>query len=512
MRQFKTRAYLDFANSLKELYQLKSVLALLDWDHQVNMPPKGAARRAEVTAYLTGLLHNRFLTPEFARLLANIKKLDKQKKLNAGQRAVVREVYREFKREKKLPESFVRDLAQITSEAHVVWVQARKENNFRLFLPYLERIVDLKRQEARYVGYQDSPYDALLDTYEPGARSVEIAKIFGELRDFLVPFVAKIARTRKKPSFAALNGDYPLAKQQELGKQIAKKLGFDLEAGRIDTAVHPFATSFHPEDVRITTRFDKHNLFYSLMSTIHEVGHALYEQGLPAENFGTPLAESVSLGIHESQSRIWENQVGRSVSFWKYFYSVLAKTFPRPFKKLPRDEFYRIFNAVKPSLIRTEADEVTYNLHIIMRFELEKALIEGEIQPSELQKLWEKKTKEYFGIAPKNDREGVLQDVHWSAGLFGYFPTYTLGNLYAAQFYAAAKNVMPDLEKQFARGNFAKFGAWLKENIHIHGKFYSADELCKKVTGQKPNPQFFMDYLQEKYSQIYLSKIPRFAL
>ena len=506
IRRRRIDIYNEFTTLLLELYQLKSVLALLDWDTQVNMPEKGAQRRGETVAYLAGLLHNKFVSREFEKLIKSVRKLDQEGKLAEKQSAIVREVYREFVREKKLPENFVRELAQVTSEAHQVWVRARRENKFRFFLPYLERIIDLKRREAEYVGYKQSPYDALLDTYEPGAKAVEIDRIFTDIKEFLVPFLKKIQSDQiglKKSKIRTLRGNFSTDKQQELGKMVAEALGFDFTAGRIDLAVHPFATNFHPGDVRITTRFDTRDLFYSLMSTIHEVGHALYEQGLPVENFGTPLAESISLGIHESQSRVWENQVGRSLPFWKYFYPTLRRKFPQPFGKIKLEDFHRVLNSVNPSLIRTEADEVTYNLHIILRFELEKALIEGEITPAELPKLWKKKMKDYLGIVPKTDREGVLQDIHWSAGLFGYFPTYTLGNLYSAQFYAAAKLSNPGLESQFSRGKFAKFSAWLKTNIHIHGKFYSADQLCKKITGKPLNAKYFKDYLASKYSQIY---------
>ncbi len=507
IRRRRIDIYNEFTTLLLELYQLKSILALLDWDTQVNMPEKGSQRRGETVAFLAGLLHNKFVSGEFEKLLKSVKKLDQERKLEEKQSAVVREVSREFVREKKLPENFVRELAQVTSEAHQVWVRARKENKFRGFLPYLERIIDLKRREAEYVGYRQSPYDALLDTYEPRAKAAEIDKVFANLKEFLIPFIKKIisksASRSAKVKIKSLKGSFPLEKQKEWGRMVAGALGFDFTAGRIDQAVHPFATNFHPEDVRITTRFNSHDLFYSLMSTIHEVGHALYEQGLPVENFGTPLAESISLGIHESQSRVWENQVGRSLPFWKYFYPALRRKFPKPFGKIKLEDFHRSLNLVRPSLIRTEADEVTYNLHIILRFELEKALIEGEITPAELPKLWKKKMKDYLGIIPKTDREGVLQDIHWSAGLFGYFPTYALGNLYSAQFYAAAKLSNPGLESQFARGKFAKFGAWLKTNIHVHGKFYSADQLCKKISGKPLNAKYFTDYLASKYSQIY---------
>jgi len=300
-----------------------------------------------------------------------------------------------------------------------------------------------------------------------------------------------------------IRGKFPTGKQFDFNRLVAEKMGFDFEAGRLDVSTHPFTTSFNSHDVRITTRFQEDDVVYSLMSTIHESGHAIYDQNIPIENFGNPLGESVSLGIHESQSRMWENIVGRSRYFWEYFYPVLSKKFPTPFSKVSLNNFYKIVNDVKPSLIRTEADEVTYNLHIIMRFEIEKELLDGSIEVEDLPKIWNSKVKEYFGIDVPSDALGVLQDVHWSGGMIGYFPTYTLGNLYAAQFYQAAKKDIANLEEKFSKGEFSQFKQWLNQNIHIHGKLYSADELIKKVTGEKLTSKYFTDYIKDKYSRIY---------
>jgi len=396
----------------------------------------------------------------------------------------------------------VRELSETTSKAEAVWAEARKNNDFSLFLPMLRKIVELKRKEAELIGFKDSPYDALLDVYEPGMTAREIEMIFSELRDFLVPFLSRIMKSKSKVR-NILKGKFPIEKQVKFNRMVAEKLGFDFEAGRLDMSTHPFTTQFHPGDVRITTRYSDRDPFYSIGSTIHESGHALYEQGIPMENFGSPLGDSVSLGVHESQSRMWENIIGKSENFWRYFFPRLKRIFPQNFAKTEIKDIYGYVNAVRPSLIRTEADEVTYNLHIIMRFEIEKDLIEGSIAVEDLPKIWNSKVKEYFGIDVPSDTLGVLQDVHWSGGLFGYFPTYALGNLYSAQFYAAAKRDILNLDREMKAGQFAHLLEWLRKNIHVHGKLFSAEELVMRATGERLNAQYFMDYVSEKYSKIY---------
>ena len=329
--------------------------------------------------------------------------------------------------------------------------------------------------------------------------ALKASQLLNDLKDFLVPFLNKVKSSAAKNNSKIIGGDFPIDKQAAFNRMIVEKIGFDFAAGRIDTTTHPFATGLHPQDVRITTRYRQNDPLYSLGSTIHEAGHGLYEQGLPYEHFGTPLAESVSLGIHESQSRMWENLIGKSKSFWKYFYPKLQKEFPVPFKKVAFDKFYAIVNEVKPSLIRTEADEVTYNLHIILRFEIEKEMIEGSIDLKQLPQIWKSKMKEYFGINVPSDALGVLQDVHWSAGLIGYFPTYSFGNLYSAQFFAAMKKAIPDIDKKMSRGEFSEIRTWLKKNIHAHGKTYTADSLIMKVTGEPLQSRYFIEYVEGKY-------------
>ncbi len=489
---------------LREVTYLGTAIAVLQWDQEVTMPKKGADARAHTISLLAGLVHNKFLEVDHDGLLSGLKKKLDGGKLSPAEATVVRETWRSFSRERKLPETFVKEMAKLTSKSQNVWTEAREENNFAKFAPYLEQVVEKKREEAKLIGYADSPYDALLDTYEPGMTTSEIERIFGDLKTFLVPFLARIQKVsnNKLPHVIAKSAHFPIEKQIELSKQVAESMGYDLDAGRIDVSAHPFTTSFHPNDVRITTRYNPKDVLESIFPTMHEGGHALYEQGLPHEHFGTPLADATSLGIHESQSRLWENMVGKSLSFWKHWYPKLQKEFPGVFTA-PLADFYASVNIVKPTLIRVEADEVTYNLHIIIRFELEKALIEGTIAVKDLPKLWSERYKEYLGITPKSDKEGVLQDVHWSTGYIGYFPTYTLGNLYSAQFWNTAKKQIPDLPKKIGKGDLKTLREWLRKHIHQHGKSYSAEDLALKITGEKLNPDYFSRYLEEKYTNIY---------
>lgn len=500
-------AFEKFKKQLIELSYLKSTIAILDWDEQTYMPIKGSGIRAQTNAFLAGFLHEKFTSSEFGKLLQEVKVLHETGKLNDSQQVIFREVYREWEREMKLPGEFVTTLAQTTSEAHHIWAVARKNNDFKSFLPFLKKIVELKKQEAKYIGYQGSPYDALLDTYEPGLTAAQLDEIFKPLKEFLIPFIKSIKNSKIKIGRKIIQGKFPIQKQQELLDLLAQKMEFPLDRSRIDISAHPFTTNFNADDVRITVKFDPSDIMPAVGSLIHEMGHAFYELGIPSENFGTPLGESVSLGIHESQSRVWENQIGKSRAFWKYFYPGLRKIFPQPFKLVSLDQFYRAINMSKPSLIRIESDEVTYNLHIIIRYELERALIEDKIKVEDMPRLWNEKVKEYLGIKVPDDANGVLQDVHWSGGAIGYFPTYSLGNLYSAQFFRAAKKAIPDLEGQVAKGDFSKFHQWLTKNIHLHGKYYSAAALVKKVTGEELDSKYFIEYIKQKYSDIYKLKL-----
>ena len=488
---------------LIEIAHLNTAYSLLHWDKETNMAPRSIDSRAATTAYLAGLIHDKFIAINSDGLLSKLKRQSDFGRLGGEDSVVVNETWRSFERENKLPKKFVHKLAEIASKSQHVWAEARKQNKFSLFKPWLSEIVKLKREEATLVGYSNSPYDALLDTYEPGMTAEKVSLILNDLKNFLIPFIKRIKSSKVIIDATSVKGSFPRDKQHSFNELIARKLGFDFESGRIDKSTHPFTITMHPQDVRFTTRYRDNDILYSIGSTIHEAGHALYEQGLPAEHFGTPLAESISLGVHESQSRMWENMIGKSRSFWKYFYPKLQREFPVPFKKISLDSFYKIANIVKPSLIRTESDEVTYNLHIIIRFELEKAMIEGSLQIKDLPAAWRSKVKEYLGINVPKDTLGVLQDVHWSGGSIGYFPTYTLGNLYAAQFYSTMSKQIPGLSNKIANGNFAPINKWLKKNIHEHGKIYRPNDLLLKATGESLNSRYFCKYLEKKYKDIY---------
>ena len=493
----------ELKKRLTEIAHLRSVLALLDWDSAVNLPPKANDSRASSMAELSSIVHAKFIAIDHDGLLSDLKKEYDAKKIRGNDAVIVFETWESVNRMKKLPDSFVREIAQVTSRAQRVWADARQKNDFKIFLPWLTKIVTLKKQEAELLGYKNSPYDALIDTYEPGMTADEAMKILNNLKSFLTPFIQKIQKSKKKINPKKLHGIFPIEKQILFNESLIRKIGFDFEAGLLSKTVHPFATGLHPLDVRITTRYAEHDALYSLGSAIHETGHGLYEQGLLAEHFGTPIAEAISLGIHESQSRLWENLIGKSKEFWKHFYPKLQKEFPKPFKQIPLNEFYMIINNVTPSLIRTESDEVTYNLHIILRTEIEKEMIEGTIALKDLPKIWNARMKEYFGIVVPSDSLGVLQDVHWSAGLIGYFPTYAFGNLYSAQFYHAMDNAIPDMKDKIARGEFTEMREWLRKNIHMHGKAHTAESLVKKVTGEALNSKYFTEYLEKKYNTLF---------
>ena len=497
---------------LREVTYLGTAIAVLQWDQEVTMPKKGADARAHTISLLAGLVHNKFLEIDHDGLLSGLKKkLDPStrakhgtghsaRKLSPAEATIVRETWRSFSRERKLPETFVKEMAELASKSQSVWAEAREENNFAKFAPYLERMVEKKREEAKLIGFEGSPYDALLDSYEPGMTASEVERIFTDLKAFLVPFLARIKKARQPQQMKS--AQVPIEKQVGLSKKIATAMGYDFDAGRIDVSAHPFTTSFHPHDVRITTRYNPKNILESIFPTMHEGGHALYEQGLPHEHFGTPLADATSLGIHESQSRLWENMVGKSLPFWKHWYPKLQKEFPGVFTA-PLAHFYASVNTVKPTLIRVEADEVTYNLHIMLRFELEQPLISGDLKPADVPGAWNEKFTRSFGLTPPDAARGCLQDIHWGAGLIGYFPTYSLGNMYAAQFYDAAQRDLGDLPAQFARGEFRPLLDWLRKNIHSRGKQLRAGELVQQVSGKPLSHQALITHLHRKFDALF---------
>ena len=474
------------------------------------MPAGGGEARAEQIAVLQGLAHQKLISPEVESLLSKWVDPGTGQAADQGSetwdepsRSLLREVWRDFSRAKKLPSDFVITLSRECSLAQQVWTEAREQNKFAMFLPKLTTVLQLKREEAQYLGYQDSPYNALLDVYEPGATIANLQPVFAALKARLVPLLKRITQSRIQIDDSILHHSYDQARQLEFGRLVLTAMGYDFQRGRLDLSAHPFTTSFHPTDVRVTTRVHEHELQSCLFSCIHEGGHGLYDQGLDQRYFGTPLGDSVSLGIHESQSRLWENCVGRSRPFWRFFYPVLQQTFQDQLRDVDVDQFYAAINRVRPSLIRVEADELTYNLHIMLRFEIEQALVEGRTQPEDLPAIWNQKMKDYLGIIPPSDTEGVLQDVHWSFGAFGYFPTYTLGNLYSVQFFEQAKLEIPQLEDEIAAGQLLNLRRWLEQKIHRWGRTFTPTHLAQRVTGSTVNPEPFLKYAERKYGELY---------
>ncbi|MBK7703343.1 MAG: carboxypeptidase M32 [bacterium] len=493
------QSYEFYRERMAEIQALNSALSLLSWDQETLMPPRGLSARSTTRAALAGLVHDRATDPALGALLEELAGAG----LDTTATANVRESLRDHRRAVLVPRDLVTELAETTTLAQQAWVEARSRNEWPLFAPLLGHIVGLKRREAEALGYRDEPYDALLDEFEPGARAADLARIFAEVRTALVPLVEAARRDPADRGEDLLRGDLPVAAQDALGRHILKDLGFDLEGGRLDVSAHPFSTQIAPGDVRLTTHYDAADLQKSLYSTIHEAGHGMYEQGLPAGQIGLPLGEAVSLGVHESQSRLWENQIGRSRAFMSYLLPLLRRHFPGRFDGVAPEQLDRAVNVVRPSAIRIEADEVTYTLHIVLRMELERALLRGEIDVADLPSLWNERMRADLGVTPADDAEGVLQDIHWSFGLFGYFPTYALGNLYAAELHLAAKRALPGLDDDVARGDFLPLLAWLRENIHRRGREFAPRELVRAATGREPGSGAYLDYLRAKFGALY---------
>ncbi len=487
----------------REIATLNSCMAVLDWDERTYMPPNGSENRANQIALLAGMVHDRLTSSRIGEIINELLYNGLNPADDDIDSANLREIKRAYDRAVKVPKSLVEELSRTITLSQRVWQNAREKSDFTAFKPWMEKIVNLKRQEAEAVGYKGTPYNAMLDDFEPGASTEQIAKVFAGLRDELVDLIARIKSSGKGPDGSIITRDYPVDRQEKFGMDAAAGIGFDFESGRLDLTVHPFCTGFGPGDIRITTRYNKNHFPGAFFGVMHEAGHGIYEQGLPSEHYGTPCGDSTSLGIHESQSRMWENMVGRSKSFWMHFFSKAQSTFPKALKDVTLDQFHFAVNDVRPSYIRVEADEATYNLHILLRFELESAFFNGDITVDDVPLIWNEKFQKYFGIKPPNDAEGCLQDVHWSAGLIGYFPTYTLGNLYAAQFFARAGEDLGDLDSQFAAGDFSQLFGWLRKNIHQHGQRYRAEDLVKKVTGKPLSHQPLMEYLNAKFGRLY---------
>lgn len=484
---------------------LQGISSLLDWDQETYMPQGSAAIRAEQLKTMAGLIHREKTNKKFANALAKLIDIRTgevvAKDLTPQQTAAVKEWRRDYIQDTSLPAKFVEDFAKLTSQSIVVWRNAKKSNAFQQFAPFLDKIVSMNRKKADLLGYHEHPYDALIDHFEPDMKTKEVDAVFSKLRDAISPLIKKMVQQPIDNQF--LFGKWDHDKQIAFSHQILEAMGYDADKGRVDFSSHPFSSSSHPTDSRITTRIHPNSLMSNIFVILHEGGHSLYEMGLPQDLYGTPLGDARSLGVHESQSRWWETRIGLSKPFWKHFLPILKETFKGQLDSITLDQFYRAINKVEPTFIRVEADEVTYPLHVILRFELEKALIEGSLSVREVPEAWNAKMKEYLGIIPSNNAEGCLQDIHWAMGAFGYFPTYALGNLYAAHLFEAFAKNAPDWEDRVAEGKLDFIKQWLHEKVYQHGRRYTTQELLKNATGHEFSADAYVNYLQNKYSKIY---------
>ncbi len=495
-------AYEELVAYAKRMGLLSSISELLGWDENVYLPEGGAEYRGEQAAYLAGLRHEQATAPKLGELLDKAAEECKDLDPLSPEVVNIRELKRDYERATKLPQELVERISKTHSISYQAWVQARKNENFAEFEPHLKEVFSLAREVADCYGYEDDPYDALLEEYEPCARSAQIVPLLQDLREKLVPLVEKAVNSPKQPDQGIMRRFYPKDQQEEFAKQVVAQFGFNFTNGRLDPTVHPFCITPGPQDVRITTRYDENWFPGSFFSVLHEGGHGMYEQGALIEHFGLPIGTAVSLGVHESQSRMWENMVGRSRSFWQYWYPKAQETF-EALKDVSFDDFYFAINTVRPSFIRVEADEVTYNLHILLRAELERAILHGDLAPADLPGAWNEKVKTYFGLDVPNHAKGCLQDVHWSIGLVGYFPTYSLGNIYSAQLFAAADKATGGLDNAFSKGEYAPLLDWLHENVHHHGRRYAPADLVKQATGAKPDAGHLIAYLSKKVDELY---------
>lgn len=496
-------AFQRYLEKTRTLADLSAAVAVLGWDQETYMPDGAAYGRAEQISTLSALVHQMTVDSDYGDLVRSLHDASNGNGLEEWQKASVSESARDLEMAAKLPEEHVREFARATSLAQHSWKQARSEKNYALFADALTHLVELKRREAEYLGYQENPYDALIDQFEPGMTAAQLKPVFTRLREGTKVLLDRIAGAANKPDDAILFTDFNKEKQLAYSREMVAKLGFNFGTGRVDLSAHPFCTSFGMTDVRLTTRIFNDDLRSCLFGLIHEAGHGMYEQGVDPAYARTPLASGTSMGIHESQSLFWENMIARSESFWQWAFPSLQSTFPEPLASLDAYEFFRAINVVKPSFIRIESDELTYNLHIVTRFEIEDALINGQISVADVPELWNSKMQEYLGITPANDAEGCLQDVHWSFGGFGYFPSYTLGKLYAAMFYRQLKREMPDLESQIAAGRFTDILAWLREKIHRWGKSKRSATLVMEICNEPLSETAFLDYMTGKVERVY---------
>lgn len=495
--------YQRLKDILAEVTDLNRALLLLEWDQETYMPPGGVGSRAEQMATLSRIAHVRFTSDEVGRLIEELEDELSGRPYDSDDASLIRVTRRDFDQARRIPADLVSDIAHAGATARPVWEKARREENFGIFAAALEHNVELNRRLADALGYADRPYDALIDRAEPGMTTAQLEAIFAELKRAIVPLVADIARHADAVDDGVLYRGFDPDIQLKYGLDLVAKLGFDLERGRQDISTHPFESAFGPGDVRITTRVSQGFFNECLYGLIHEAGHAMYQQGIGVNLDRTPLFDGASPGVHESQSRLWENLVGRSHAFWRHFFPSLRAAFPEALRGVDDEAFFRAVNKSYPSFIRVEADEVTYNMHILLRFELENELLEGTLKVKDLPEAWNARFKSYLGLNVPNDREGVLQDVHWSYISFGIFPGYTIGNLVGAQLMEKARADMPDLDSRIEKGEFATLLDWLHQNVHRHGRKFTPNELLERATGRPLSAGPWIDYVQAKFGALY---------
>jgi carboxypeptidase Taq len=500
-----TEKFKELKTRLAAIHDLHMARAILGWDQHTKMPPKAGPLRAEQLGTLDAFSHDLFIDDEIGKLLEDVRGYEESLDPDSDDASLIRVTRRDYEKAKRVPTELRAEMTRAGAHALAAWLEAREKSDFSIFLPFLTKNVELTH---RYVdcfdgmGYE-SAYDVLLDDFDEGLKTDAVREVFDELKRGLVPLIAEIAEHTDRVDDSCLHGEIPIDKQREFALLMMERFGFDHESWRLDPTVHPFAMSAGTTDIRLTTRYDENDLGVSLFATIHEFGHGYYEAGVDRALERTVLSSVTSMGLHESQSRMWENLVGRGLPAWRYFYPKLQETIPDQFGNVELDEYYRAINKVQPSLIRVEADEATYNLHIILRFELEQQILSGDIPLEDLPEAWNTRMEEYLGIQVPDDAHGVLQDVHWSGGAIGYFPTYALGNVISVQLWDQLRSELPDLDTQFEQGEFGELGKWLRENLHRHGRKYTSREMLERIVGGPMDPAPYLRYLREKLGEIY---------
>jgi len=500
-----SKTYEELKSRLASIHDLHMARSILGWDQHTKMPPKGGEVRAEQLGTLDRFSHELFIDDEIGRLLEDLRDYEEQVGPDSLEGSLIRTTRRDYEKAKRVPPELRAEMTRAGAIALPAWVEAREKSEFSTFLPYLKRNVELTHE---YIACfedmdYDTAYDVLLDDFDEGMTADVVRAVFDELKRGLVPLIAQIQENADRVDDSSLHGNFPIEKQRAIALEILERFGFDHESWRLDPTVHPFAMSAGTTDIRLTTRYDETDLSVSLFASIHEFGHGFYEANVDPAMERTSLSSVTSMSLHESQSRMWENLVGRGLPTWRFFYPRLQATFPDQFGDVELDEFYGAINKVQPSLIRVEADEATYNLHIILRFELEQEILSGELSLEDLPEAWNARMADYLGIDVPDDTRGVLQDVHWSGGAIGYFPTYALGNVVSVQLWDKLRGELPDLDAQFEKGEFGDLAGWLRENLHVHGRKYTSKEMLERIVGGPMDPGPYLQYLKEKLGEIY---------